>query len=390
MNVVVISNKAIYKELLDKHTEISLVLLWNEVKEATIDIQAILLDGEVFDIDHLSLIRELYPDIPIFYKPIEIKSELITRNLARLCAAYKVKMINELATVEQVIEEILSHISNQNDYLSKRIASFFGTHSGAGVSTTVLNLARSLSQKIEEKVLVLSLNSWDPADYLYHYNGQYLNDLKVDLSTNNLTPARLSEAVAYYKSFYHLAGNRDIKMQRFYQPSEIEHLIKVAQQVFDVILIDAGTHFDTAPTVQSYLSSNLRFLVTNQEEKGYRGYFPHVFQQLIEPSGGKSEDFMLVINKFQPTNTLINEKALEEELNMTRVATLPDMGDLGSMAAYQKKLLYDLSDSLYTKNLDLLSNLIISDCKLTEKKITETDKKEKRGFFSLLRKADGM
>src|SRR5690606_31665031 len=142
--------------------------------------------------------------------------------------AYKVKVLSEYSTVDQVVDEIINQITNKDDYLSKRLVSFFGTHSGAGVSTTTLNLARSLSNKIEEKVLVLSLNSWDPSDYFYHYNGHYLNDLKVDLKTQNLTPARLSEAVSHQNGFYHLAGNRDIKMQRFYQPNEIEHLIKVA------------------------------------------------------------------------------------------------------------------------------------------------------------------
>lgn len=385
MNVIIISKNSIYKDLFEKNEEIETALLWDEVKKATIDVQAAFLDGEMFNIEQLNLIREIYPEIPVFYKPRSINSDIITRNITRLCAAYKVKVLNEYLTEEQAIDEVISQITNKQDYLSKRIVSFFGTHSGSGVSTTVLNLARSLSQKVEEKVLVLSLNSWDPADYFYHYNGQYLNDLKVDLKMKNLTPARLSEAVAQYETFYHLAGNRDIKMQRFYQPYEIEHLIKLSQQLFDVILIDAGTHFDTAPTVQSYLSSKLRFLVTNQEEKGYRGYFPYVFQQLIEPSGGKSDDFMLVINKFQPANTLINEKTLEEELNMTKVATLPDMGDLGSMAAYQKKLLYDLSDSLYRKNLDLLSNIIISECKLVEKKVQVEERKEKRGFMGLFR-----
>lgn len=386
MNIVVISKNTIFKELFEKSEEIKTALLWDEVKVATLDVHVFLLDGEIFDVQQLSEIREKYPDQPIFYKPSSINSDLIMKTVTRLCAAHKVKVLHELLTSEQIVEEILNQITNRKDYISKRLISFFGTHSGAGVTTTVLNLARSLSQRVEERVLVLSLNSWDPADYFYHYNGQYLNDLKVDLKTHSLTPGRLSEAVSYYLSFYHLAGNRDIKMQRFYQPFEIEQLIKVAQEVFDVILIDAGTHFDTAPTVQSYLSSNLKFLVTNQEEKGYRGYFPYVFQQLIEPVGGNSEDFMLVINKFQPSNTLINEKALEEELNMTRVATVPDMGELGAMAAFQKKLLYDISDSFYTKNIDLLSNLIISECKLTEKADMAVERKEKKKFFAFLGK----
>ncbi|MGN7299767.1 ParA family protein [Ferdinandcohnia sp. SAFN-114] len=385
MNIIVISNDSLYKEHFEKNEEISLALLWDSIKEPNCEIHAVVLDGEIFELKDLSTVRDQHPTIPVFFKPHAVHSEQITKNISRLCAAHKVTVLQELATIEQTVEEVISKITNREDYLSKRIIGLFATHSGAGSTTTTLNLARSLSQRIEERVLVLSLNSWDAADYFYHYNGHYLNDLKVDLKTNNLTPARLSEAVAHHLSFYHLAGNRDIKMQRFYQPSEIEHLIKVAKEVFDVILIDAGTHFDTAPTVQSYLSSTLKFLVTTQEEKGYRGYFPYVFQQLIEPSGGNSEDFMLVVNKYQPANTLIDEKALEEELGMTKVATLPDMGDLGSMAAFQKKLLYDMSDSFYTKNVDLLSNLIVSECKLTEKEFIREEKKEKKGLFSFFK-----
>ncbi|RHW35962.1 ParA family protein [Neobacillus notoginsengisoli] len=383
MDIAVISRDIKYKELFQKAGEIKTVLHFDTVKGASIDLDAILLDGDLVTSDQFSAVREIYPDIKVFYKPKEINSDVIMRDINRLCGAYKIIVLNEYLTEQQTVDEIVNHITEKQDYLSKRIVSLFGTHSGAGVSTTVLNLARSLGQRIEEKVLVLSLNSWDPSDYFYHYNGHYLNDLKVDLKTKNLTAARLSEAVSFNKNFYHLAGNRDIKMQRFYQPAEIEHLIKVAQELFDVILIDAGTHFDTAPTVQAYLSSNLRFLITNQEEKGYRGYFPYVFQQLIEPSGGKSNDFMLIVNRYQPANTMISEKVLEEELNMTKAATIPDMGDLGAMAAFKKDLLYDIAnDSLYNKNLDLLSNLIISECKLTEKLIVQEDKKQKKGLLS--------
>lgn len=385
MNIVIISANSKFQTLFKKHDETQAVLLWDTVNRASIEIDAVLLDGKTFDLDDLKRIREQFPNIPVYYLPDTVKSDVITRNITRLCSAYRVKVINEYTTEEQVVEMIMNELTNKEDYMSKRIISFFGTHSGAGVTTTVLSLARALSMKVEERVLVLSLNSWDPADYFYNYKGQYLNDLKVDLKTHNLTPSRLSEAVYYYRSFYHLAGNRDIKMQRFYQPDEIEHLINVAKEVFDVLLIDGGTHFDTAPTVQAYLSSNLRFLITNQEEKGYRGYFPYVFQQLIEPSGGKSEDFMLIVNKFHPSNTLINEKSLEEELGMTRVATLPDMGEMGDMAAYQKNLLYDLGDPLYNENIDLIRNIIIAECRLTEKEMPEEERKEKKGLFALFR-----
>ncbi|MED3795209.1 ParA family protein [Niallia alba] len=381
MEILIFSQNSIYKELIDKmdnlHAHMGNIDYSNKEK-----IDAVLLDGDSFDINNIGVVREKYPSIPMYFKPTQIKSEQFTKTITRLCAAYKVTLIHEYSTELQVVEYCINNLTNKDDYLSKRIIGIFGTHNGAGVSSTTLNLGRALSLKVKEKVLVLSLNSWDPADYFYLYQGQYLNDLKVDLNVKNLTINRLSEAIYYHDSFYHLAGNRDIKMQRFYKSYEIEHLIQTAQQLFDVILIDAGTHFDSALAAQAYLSSNMKFLVTNQEEKGYKGYYPYLYQQIIEPSGGKNDDFMLVINKFQPANALISEKKLEEELNMNRVVTIPDMKELGSIATFEKKLLYDFSDSSYNKPIDVLANVIIAEAKLTEKEDMKTHK-DKKGFLSI-------
>lgn len=383
-NVLVFSKNSNYKNLFESHAEIETALLTNKIIKPTIDISAVLLDGAIMEVENFAEIREAFPEQKIYYKPTGIHSDVIMRNITRLCATHRINMVNEFLTESQVVEEIVNIITNKSEYMSKRVISFFGTHSGAGVSTTTLNVANSLAQRTEAKVLVLSLNVWDPSDYFYEYQGHHLNDLKVDLRTQSLTPARLEESLSQHSSgFYHLAGNRDIKMQRYFHPEEVEHLITVAKESFDLVLIDSGTHFDSGTTAQAYMSSNLRFLVTTQEEKGYRGYFPHVFQQLIEPIGGKTSDFMLLINKYQNRNTIIDSKKLEEELNMAMVATIPDMNDLGNMSTYQKKLLYDLaSDSVYTKNIDLVSNLIISETKLTEK-IKDNDRKEKKGFMKL-------
>lgn len=171
MNIVIISANSKFQTLFKKHDETQAVLLWDTVNRASIEIDAVLLDGKTFDLDDLKRIREQFPNIPVYYLPDTVKSDVITRNITRLCSAYRVKVINEYTTEEQVVEMIMNELTNKEDYMSKRIISFFGTHSGAGVTTTVLSLARALSMKVEERVLVLSLNSWDPADYLFNLNG---------------------------------------------------------------------------------------------------------------------------------------------------------------------------------------------------------------------------
>ncbi|QAS54820.1 ParA family protein [Halobacillus litoralis] len=387
MNIGVISKNSQYKELLEKNELVELAPLRSELKQEynfSIDIDALLIDGETFSYEQLASVRNVFPEIPVFYKISGMKTHESIRTVQRLCAAHLIKPITEGLTYEQCTNQILQFMAKEKGLESNKVVTFFGTHSGAGVSTTVLNIAEAVSQKAQEKVLVLSLNAWDPSDYFLNYKGKYLNDLKVDLKNKNLTSSNLREALFQHHNFYHLAGNRDIKLQRYFTNEEIEHLIEVAKESFDLILIDGGTHFDTALATQAYVSSNLRFIVTNQEDKGYRGYFPHVFQQLIEPSGGKKSDFMLIINRFQPSMSLINEKDLEEELEIDRLATIPDMDVLGAVSIRQKKLLYTTSERMYTKEIDTIANVIFSEANLTlAPNLEQTNEKKGvlRGIF---------
>lgn len=392
MKIAIVSNEHNYKQQFESYEQIELALVFDKVKDdnnTSIQISALVVDGQNIPYTDLERVRDIFPDIPIFYKLHNVTNVISTKNIKRVCAAHKVIAINEHLTPEQVASEIVRLLTDQKGYASNRIISFFGTHSGAGVSTTVLNVGRGLSERIQGKVLVLSLNAWDPSDYFLEYRGEYLNDLKVDLKTKSLTESRLKEALFRYKDFYHLAGNRDIKLQRYFTNEEIAHLIDVAKEVFDVILIDGGTHFDTACASQAFISSELKFVITNQEDKGYRGYFPHVFHQLLEPIGASKSDFMLIVNKYQPNMSLISENDLEEELEMQKIAMIPDLEVLGPIAIRQKKLLYDLSEgkNAYRKSLESICNLIISEAKLPEKKLTSHDSNNK--FFGFFKKKEG-
>ena len=169
MKILVVSENSTYKQLFEKKEEGITALLASSTLHSEKNIDAVFLDGEIVQLDELNHIREMYPNQGIFFKPVALKSEIITKRIKTIAAAVKIQVINEYSTDEQLVDTIIARLFEKDTSSTKRVISFFGTHSGAGVTTTVLNLARSLSQKTDEKVLVLSLNSWDPDDYLYHY-----------------------------------------------------------------------------------------------------------------------------------------------------------------------------------------------------------------------------
>jgi Flp pilus assembly CpaE family ATPase len=349
--------------------------------EKNLSCTALVIDGALIPVHELNTVRKNHPDVPLFYQLYQIKNQQEMKNATTTCAAHNIHVLDEFLTPLQVKEEIEIALFYSEDQDHRRVISFFGTHSGAGVSTTVMNVADVLAKTVQERVLVLSLNAWDVADYFLPYEGKYLSDLKIEL-TNNLSDEKLLEAVHHYGSFYHLAGNRDIKLQRYFAVDEISKLIEVAKRNFDVILIDGGCHFDNACYAQSYKMSDLKFLVTTQEPKGYQGYWPHIFNQLIEPLGGKSSDFLLLINQFSTEYSLATEKDLAEALDMDILVTIPNESTKGPAAIAQRKLLYTMGSKDYLNTLDTVVSSIINRSSLTIR--PDPMEKSKKGFLSKL------
>lgn len=379
--IYIVTNNIVYKELFETLDGLENVVHLSTI-EGNISCKAIFLDGNTIPLSMLKNVRQLYPKIPIFYQSIPSQNQLQLNNVITTCAAHQVQSINENHTNAQVVKDIDQYLYHRQSNSKRRIVGFFGTHSGAGTSTTLLNIADLLAENIVGKVLVLSLNPWDASDYFLEYDGQYLNDLKSSLRSKTLSNERFLNSIHHYEnSFYHLAGNRDIKMQRAYQNEEIEYLLEIARDLFDVVLIDAGPHFDNACYAQTLKGSDLRFLITTQEPKGYISNFPLVYEQLIEPLGSTKNDFLLLINRFVPHNALATEKDIVERLNMSHITTIPEETHLGSSAIVQKKLLSKNGVTKeYAESLMPIVRAIISQYNL--KQVEKIDNDQKNGFFS--------
>lgn len=384
LTIVVISEDVSFREQFEKSEQVELCLNFDKPDfVANVDLDGILIDGDTISYQELPNIRKLHENIPIFYKLSTIPSQVLVKNIQLVCSGHQITPISEQYNTVQVAKEVLKHLTGEDQLTSNRVITFFGTHSGAGVSTTVMNVARLLGQRVKERVLVLSLNPWDPADYFQEYEGTYLNDIKVELKTKNLTEQKLQQYVYKNKYFYQLAGNRDIKLQRYYQTEEIAHLIEVAKNSFDVVLIDGGSHFDNACYAQSFISSDLKFLVTTQETKGYRNYYPLIYHQLLEPIKSNSNDFILLLNRFTPNYSLINEKELQEDMEMSLLTSIPDQDVLGAVSTKQNAFLFDMGNDDYKRAIETIVNTIIVDAKLT-RELSELPAEEKKGFFASL------
>lgn len=281
-------------------------------------------------------------------------------HLSMNCLNNGVSLIPPQLTPEQKIDNILKLIFPEAEKRTSNVISLFGSLPGAGVTSLTLALAKHLAS-FQINVGVLCLNVNNPGDYFSpEYKGLYLDELKSYLSNRVFSEEQLTCSMSTVHNFKYLAGNRDIKKRLHYTTEEIKYLIQLARNVFDLVLIDAGAHFDNALTIQSLISSDLRFLVSTQSLRASNNW--HLtFEQIIEPLGFNNSNFLMIVNRFKDNINLPKQKSLVKEYNISVLQTIPDLGDLGLIAEQEKILLTEFQVKQYhmsvTKIVDNICRL---------------------------------
>lgn len=341
----------------------------------------ILLDGELVKPVALRDFRVLFKDreTKIFYIQPEIKTQKLEKQLNNLAKMYDVTLIQEDITPRQIAHVMKKHLYDETLKINNRMFAFFGTHSGSGVTTTAFNTAKRLADRIKGDVIFLSLDSYDVGDYLRVYSGKYLDEIKSELQYGDLTEQELKDSVdKISNNFYHLAGNRDLKLQGYYTGNEIDTLFEIVSKSFDAIIVDAGSHFDTAPVAQAFLQAGTKFLISTQEPKGYRGNYLRVLDQVVEPTGGDPTDFQLIVNKYSPNNALPKDSEIEADTGALRLITLPDEGIDMVKTTKTGGFHVDVGSGAYKESIDELTNYIAKVANFT---LEGAQVKKRRGIF---------
>jgi len=358
MLVGIISRWNGFTESFENYTDANILVRDKVVEDMLVDIFVLLSD--TVDTRELSKIREMYPDKEIFYVLTEFPGESGYDRVKAVTSAYQIKMTPVLSDVKSVSEHLKSIIAKSNK--RKKVFSFFGTHSGAGNSTTVLNTAYTIAKMVgsNSKVTVLSLNPYDSSDYFLKYDASTLDDVKMEL-TKDFDEAKLLHSMQYYEElgFYHLAGNTSKLKIREYTVEEISHLIKVAKRLSDIVLIDGGSFFDNSCYAMAYEKADLKFLVTTQEEKGFNSNWKQTYSQLIQHLQADNSDYLLILNRYNEGISLIDERELAEQLGMVLLASIPDVDMYGPLAVAEKRLLCDVAPNVYRKAIQNIARSII-------------------------------
>lgn len=314
----------------------------------------------------------------VFYRSSESFDPSLEVAIKAICDSRDIVFIPSRLVNQQIIELIEKTINPLNKRNSN-VFTFFSTIGNVGTTSTCLSVGSTLSQHTNAKIGVLLLNSWDDGtDQILDYKGSYLDEIKAKLNSQLIQSEH--ELLSLFHmvnrdSFYILGGNKNTRMERLFTKEEINYLIQKSKEVFDIVLIDGGCHFDNAVMVQSLAESDLRFLVINQQAKAIKKY-KYVYKDVLYPLGYKNSDFLMVINQYEDESFLPTSKSINKDIDVPMITTI-EKNEFGLISEQEQKFLFDYDDPLYQESINLIAKSISTKMDIEFVQL----KKKKKSFF---------
>lgn len=332
------------------------------------------------DVVHFNDLTERIPEVmkgQAFYLLSHSLKPNLFKHVKTVCDTLGVHMINSGLEPPQIVEEIYSTLFPEESEEPSKIAAFFAPISNIGTTSLALSAALSISRSTRARVGVLGLNAWDDGTDQLPYKGESLDRMKNKLSGHLLGTTEDQILSRFFKlrkdNVYYLAGNQNAKMERLYTLDEIYHLITVCQDVFDLLILDAGNHFDNANSIEALHQADLKFLVMNQQRKAIKK-FQQSFRQILFPLGYSTSDFSLVINRYSDETGIPNDKEMISELSVPFLGKVPDVSIMGLHGEVQQNVLYDYGDSSYMQAVDFIAGTMINRAQLERVQATSIPK----------------
>ncbi|GLO68277.1 MULTISPECIES: hypothetical protein [Oceanobacillus] len=294
----------------------------------------------------------------VFYVMRNEIMDVLESTIKAMCVGNEMYYISARLTNEQVVSEI-KKVLTPTEKQKKHVYSFFSSVSNVGSTSTSFSTAFSVSENTSAKVGLLILNAWDSgADYI-NYTGKYLDEVKDSMFNSHYDDdGHFQDLFQEVKkdSLYIMLGNRNTKLERLYTKEEIEKVIQRAEDIFDVVIIDAGCHYDNANIIQALYSSDYHFLVLNQQEKLKRKW-EEIYSNILSPLGFKREQFLLVLNRFHNNPSMPSVKDLKQSYQMN-VLTFIEESTNGYLAEFNKQSLYQFEDLKYRESVNVIGRTI--------------------------------
>lgn len=247
-----------------------------------------------------------------------------------------------------------------------------------GVTTTAILLADKLSKEKTVCLIDLDLNNPDTTLYLNISDAEHnLDNLFPYIEGNALTEEIFKMNLVKIRDFLLLQGTKKIDKGPTFKITELEPIINIAKELFDIVVINTSSSLDNAGTFLSIKKADKLVMVVNQNIFHFRKFIEK--SQLI---GSLFKNMFVIVNKFNK-NIVLSLENIEENLNIpVYPLSYVDNVNIANGINAQESL-FNIFDNKKTKKYQK-EITVIKDKLLVElgyKKEDEIEVKKKRLFF---------
>ncbi len=245
-----------------------------------------------------------------------------------------------------------------NDYRSN-VYVLFGADTKVGVTMITTCICESIANQSVD-VCCIHLDGRRGNDYIndmYIHSDKGLDDLYVKLKSKIVSSEDvIRSCIKVSEHLYHLCGTSDMLKKYSYNPEEIEILLDECKNVFDVIIIDAGSDIHLGMTIEGLLFSENLFLVTTQQ---------YLSKKRLE----KNKDIFIelginfkyiIANKYVKRDELDKLELIRTDDEQNLFVTLPFV-EYGWQCEQEQLSLMQFNNRDFVRGVEYISKYIIED-----------------------------
>jgi MinD-like ATPase involved in chromosome partitioning or flagellar assembly len=267
----------------------------------------------VWELLHSIRNKYLSSHIVLFLK--ESTDPLTTTLLKRLAEVYRIRIapydMNEKEFqyyLDQSLQGTKADAMESNGTLSPTpLIVGWGTRPGVGVTTLLLEMAMILAKKSKLNIGFLDLNfrAPDVRDYLgFTHTIKDFLFIQSDLSSKLLMPQALRQAMIKSKDCpnlsFLLASNRR-EYAGLVTKDEIDELLRVSRDAFDIVFVDVSSYPDNAATLRALKNATERWIITDPRPISFQSAWRDWYENVFSLYGLELADFQLIVNKSEPS-----------------------------------------------------------------------------------------
>ncbi|QSX05468.1 hypothetical protein JYG23_12395 [Sedimentibacter sp. zth1] len=286
-----------------------------------------------------------------YYLSSKENSNKIEKVDKSLLAVKNIYIVPPKRTIHQIQEYILKDTFEIID--ENNVYTFFGADSKVGTTGIIQKVAIDIAKRHPNiKTIVLYLDGQEGFDWIEDTQTENsISDLKVALKNNLITEQNLEDCVYKYKLNLHmLKGEKTITDNMCYSQDEVNNIISLCKNVYDIVLIDAGStkNIQLIMSYAALINSDNKILVTDQVSRSYDTYKKGK-EQILEPLGISNFKF-LILNKYINDSILSKPCELMEKYELVILSTLPYI-DFHMQAATEKNITLFETEKQYEKGI---------------------------------------